>query len=932
MFKAVTARTTRLCIVMLCSAVLGACGGGGGGAASAPSSPSDGRFAAVPAQPIASVQGVEGTPETADLNLALSYTGNAGLYLAVEGDAAVLFGVQGQASGGSLTLKATLRGDLSPGDYATDVLLHACLDLDCTHEPAGSPVSLPVRYQVRPNLQVQRFVVLGRTGVDAAPSALLPVSLPGEAGAVTMQASGYSPDAFAVSFDGSALQVQTRQVPEGVYLTAITLQSATDKRYSRTVEVQYTVSAPAAGEHALSVTNASRHVNLQQGTASVQHLQVNRPTWTNAWDAPVIYDPDHLLTLTDLGNDQYDVSIDTAGLPVGSYAPSIHFSAGPTGGTAVASFAVSVNASFYLDAWLDTHITASSTAADLALSGPVRMFDGSAVRWTAVSKSPWLQVTRSSGMTGVDALEVSVDPAALAQPDWTLTMPIELSVDQPGALPQTLAVVVHNDIPWLQEASPATLVGSSGRVYLQGVFPDFTDFANAAWFHVTGAKLDRVQVVGDARFLGTAAVLALDLSGAVPGTPVSIHIDNPFMPSQLQLQVQPPLQTAAAHQPLSRASYRPAQFAPGLAAAYFSGPDTVYRWSYSGGAWTLSQAASPGVIDVAPSRGDDTLYATAGTQVKALNPLTLAQQSTAVLASAVGVESFDSSSVPNMSALVFSADGRALGGILDVSVQPDHGVGWVCSMDSVLRGVQPLTSAPRFCDPGTANRSGPGALGWGLVRSANGHTVVGVGPQGQRSIYRASERAWLSTAALPDGMLISAVSDNSARVLRSDGMLIDNTDRQLGYLGSFVPFTHVAGGYGLSSDGRFGLVYSYRIVGVGSAQRATDATLWVVDLGNAAATGVGSAPLLASVALPSAVGCTAAPEAGETCQHLASITVAPGNGTAFVLGPRGIAAVPLPAAVVEASQGLSLTVPDARAAKLRSSTVRLPLHGSVTLH
>ncbi|HWS68995.1 MAG TPA: hypothetical protein VN325_40010 [Steroidobacteraceae bacterium] len=36
---------------------------------------------------------------------------------------------------------------------------------------------------------------------------------------------------------------------------------------------------------------------------------------------------------------------------------------------------------------------------------------------------------------------------------------------------------------------------------------------------------------------------------------------------------------------------------------------------------------------------------------------------------------------------------------------------------------------------------------------------------------------------------------------------------------------------------------------------------------------------------------------GETCQHTASITLAPGSDSAFVLGPRGVAAVALPPSV-----------------------------------
>jgi hypothetical protein len=70
---------------------------------------------------------------------------------------------------------------------------------------------------------------------------------------------------------------------------------------------------------------------------------------------------------------------------------------------------------------------------------------------------------------------------------------------------------------------------------------------------------------------------------------------------------------------------------------------------------------------------------------------------------------------------------------------------------------------------------------------------------------------------------------------------------------------------------------------------------------------VSASPIVSALPLPSAVGCTAAFASGETCQHVASVSVAPGDGTAFVVGPRGVAAVGLPTSVTSA-QPLSTRV------------------------
>ena len=103
-----------------------------------------------------------------------------------------------------------------------------------------------------------------------------------------------------------------------------------------------------------------------------------------------------------------------------------------------------------------------------------------------------------------------------------------------------------------------------------------------------------------------------------------------------------------------------------------------------------------------------------------------------------------------------------------------------------------------------------------------------------------------------------------------------------------------------------------------------------MDLSNVESTGVTNARLVATLALPDAVGCTAASTAAESCRHSASVTVAPGNGTVFVLGPRGIAAVPLPDSLATASNaGEHKVSAQATPTTRPAGTVRVPLRSAV---
>jgi hypothetical protein len=183
--------------------------------------------------------------------------------------------------------------------------------------------------------------------------------------------------------------------------------------------------------------------------------------------------------------------------------------------------------------------------------------------------------------------------------------------------------------------------------------------------------------------------------------------------------------------------------------------------------------------------------------------------------------------------------------------------------------------------------------------------LLTIGNEGWRTVYRASRRQWEGMSMTRDepGRRFVALSDSGLRAVRDDGMLFESdlapglwiladSNTALGNLSDLLPLTHRAAGYGISGDGRIGIVYGVRTSGSGNAERATDAKAWIVDLRSVSAGSVPTAPVLATVAVPP-LGCTATFTDGETCMHTVAISVAPGDRTAFLIGPRGLAAVPL---------------------------------------
>lgn len=883
--------------------LLAGCGGGGGGGTGVPGNAGGGGasspvFRATPAPATLQAESLEGYGTTVSLQAAISYDSEQALWLAIGYDPAHALDVDGYVSGDTLYGTLTLRGDLVPGVYTSSVSLIACLDVDCKTQAKGSPVSVPLRFEVTPNLQVQPTVTLQRSGRDAAPSATVPVTVPSRAGAVTMTHNAYG-DAFDITFDGQTLQVQTRQVRAGNYQAQVQLQGANDPRYHRTVTLQYTVDPPPGGEQALSVSPNILYAYLGQGAAQTYRFKATRPTWTDAWDAPRVCDGGDLVQLRDLGNDEFEIALSAFGRPTGSYAGALCFSAGTLGGSVGVSIYLSVDAPFYPTANLNLELDAGSGAAALTASSPVLTADGAPQQWTAVSRTPWLTLLRSGGITGADALAMQVDPAFDGQDVVDHVATVELAIDRPGTLPMVVPVGVRNLLPAL-ERSNATLVGSQGRLYVEGFLANGQGQLLPT-LRLDGATLKQAQLLADTRFVGDVSVLAVDVEGATAGQTLTLRSTTPLKQTQVSVAVEAPTRVPAGYLALPFGRYRPPQYAAGADALYFAGADTVYRWSHAGGSWALSQAGAAGLIDVALRPDEKRLYATRGAAVEALDPVSLQLLD----AGALGTSPFDSGrafdpAVPaGQRGLAFAADGRAIASLVTWSQgqRQDRAAFWIDGTRTT-RALAELTQNPARQDPGSGYWSlDAPEIGVGLVASANGRSIAGTDGGGTVWMYRPDQRQWVAGPRLPAGTRAVAVSDDGQRLVRNDGVVVQGAE--LGSLAGLVPTGHVAAGYGLSQNGRYGLVYSYRVALENGAERARDAAVRVFDLQNGAP--VAAAPLAATLPLADAVGCLGVTVAAETCAHEASVTLAPGDGSVFVLGPRGLAALPMPDAMVAAA-------------------------------
>lgn len=364
-----------------------ACGGGGGGSSNPSATPSSqgavngGAPTAAFAPALLNLSSVEGVQAEGRFVATITTPTGTDYWVGAEENGQLVVSGDAQFTSDT-TFEVVLQftGDLPAGAYESEILLHLCRDQNCASEFEGSPYKVPVRYAIKPNIHVPSTSALKRSGRDAAPSDVLHVDIPAEAGHVTAQlvdASSYG--VINASLSGADLNISTAQAKAGTYTAKILLQSDSDSRYRRTVDVSYVVSAPAGGEIALSADQPSLDFNVKQGGGASARVKVKRPTWTDVWTPPALLNAPGVFSLKDLGNDEFEVSINAAGAASGTYQTVLRFDAGATGGRLDIPVSATVNGVFSVGAgkpFPTLWVTDTSTEQVLLASARVDTYDG----------------------------------------------------------------------------------------------------------------------------------------------------------------------------------------------------------------------------------------------------------------------------------------------------------------------------------------------------------------------------------------------------------------------------------------------------------------------------------------------------------------------------------------------------------------------------
>ncbi len=326
-------------MALLGALALVSCGGGGGDAGE-PAPTISATF--TPAQ--LSLQGIEGYAYDLPVVVGLTYGGPAtNVFIALEERNGLVADADVASGPGSLDVTLKMASDLPAGIHSSELIVHACADQNCSSEVAGSPMRVGIRFEVKPQIKIQAPALMQRTGRDAAPSQTLTLDFRPEMGTPVL-AVGDNFQAFDIELQGDRIVVNTRQLPAGEYHARIEVAGSANVLYRAEVDVRYVVRAPPGGELPLSVQPSNFVLQLAQGTVTTRRFTVQRPTWTDALDPPTIDDTTVVKAVRALGNDEFEIDIDTRAVaPSSTHVASVTVRAGAYGGVSSVGLEIRVD-------------------------------------------------------------------------------------------------------------------------------------------------------------------------------------------------------------------------------------------------------------------------------------------------------------------------------------------------------------------------------------------------------------------------------------------------------------------------------------------------------------------------------------------------------------------------------------------------------------
>jgi hypothetical protein len=598
-------------LLLLCALALTSCGGGGGGGGSSGGSGSNGSLqftANVSSVTFNYVQDDVPAPQIVTITATGQYTGT--LYVAAEvSGTGIASTIPLTVTGTTAEAQISVASGLTPGSYTGQIQLLACADSNCAQQIGNSPLNITYTITVHPALEVSPSSVPVTATSGAQPTQLVTVQLPDGQTTFSTVVGTSDPWLTVTASTTTSFTISFGSLPAGVYYGAIQVSSGSS---SLTLNVTYTVTAPAGGSQTLVANPSSLTLGTVEGANTSSLLGITPPSWNPQFTATVEYPggaASGWLTLTPTSGGE-QVTATAAALTAGSYTANIRLHGTLPSADVLVPVALTVGLGLVRPADVPVTVGTETTAAALQGSVPVNVVSGPPTGWSATSNAPWLILTKSSGQTG-DSLNYTIDPSQLgALPNGaTSTARVTITPTEASMTPVAFNVNLGMSLPQIDTLAPyVQLSGQTARVILRG--SGFSSIASPST-RVTlssGSATNSATVVNDteivAQFASSAAgtyTVAISNALGVPATTGNVLVIDPQTFTYTAIPTGGLLQSLA--------------YDPQRNSVYAANPtaQSIMSFHYTGSGWQTTSVPLTAAYDVGLKQDGSGLLATSST-------------------------------------------------------------------------------------------------------------------------------------------------------------------------------------------------------------------------------------------------------------------------------------------------------------------------------
>lgn len=490
------------------------------------------------------------------------------------------------------------KAGLEAGSYSGEISILFCKDELCNNHYRGSPITVPYRFHVMRTLQLSASMISVTTSPESAPATQQLSFVPGELVPLVEAriANAESAPWLVMARNGNSLDLTIARMPPGNRSANIELFNPANQAVLATVPVNYQVTSTDQSILAIKTNPEMVNFSAAEGfAAGSQDVLIEIPSWASGWIYEVRYGSNGggWLNVQRLDDTHLRLAASAVSLNQGQYSATIHLeSTGLESRTLDLPVSLNAGSGFALPNFFFMPIKTTTITADLAKEVAVVHADGRKLGWSATSNKPWLKLTRSSGVSGVDSLRFEIPVDAIASlPDFALEQAwITLTIaNQPE--PFLIAVQAVKSLPTLISAMPVGLpVGIRSSLVVNAGFSE-VDFGR--YLKLSNATLDSWSDLG-------TGTIKLNVTPQSAG-PVEIRIENALglEPARLAVTATTPPAAVSHHSAVGYGFKRRPFYDSVRKAFWLASPSEgkLRRYALVNGSWTVSEVSANGLID-----------------------------------------------------------------------------------------------------------------------------------------------------------------------------------------------------------------------------------------------------------------------------------------------------------------------------------------------